>query len=1464
MLKGKLIIRDVDLGDIEYDLSIRDTFNDTKMFLESKGGFEEYTKCVDYFDLDLDENGNRVNMFKSKCLYENAYVMEKRRLDVKKANKYKSNIINKDMCLKVSSLLRYVQSYKTDSTVIPGTTIRRTEIEGIGFIENNLGLMHRINISNKYCTIIAETVDDSQIVEDNMFSELKAKDKYGNYMSSTPVVNVAFMLCEDYLGFEYVPVAKKEAVNLMGVYETIEEVIENNPDKNTDWILSRKYEIVTDDNLEEVIKEFRDWDGYIAFDTETTGLNINFKSRTNEADQLVGVVLSKQEGTGYYFPLQHKLFKNLCNGDHFYFMEKYMRDILEKKKIICHNTQYDWKVAYIYDINVNVVYDTMIAFQVTKKYEEPTFEVGLKALAKNILGLDMFDLSDFVISGSFKDSNIGFWDLPFELVRRYAPADADMTLSLFNFIESEKIIHKYGARRVFEMEITFAKAASYSEFYGYHIDRTRTPQLMDEIVGNMEKYTQEMYAIAKKEFNPNSSQQLVTIMYDELGIELIEGTRSTSKDKLKALAKMENADGTPKYPFVVALRNYRTNEGIYKNFLKRLDEFATPDGFVFPGVQSLGTTTGRCAVKNPNYQSYNDAVKKFVTPREGFIMFDSDFSQIEYRVLASMAGQTNLMKEFDDPDLDYHQYQASRMFNVPYALVSSALRQQSKGVNFGLPYGMGDGSLGKAIFGEQTKENTIKAGQLRRKFFQGQEKIENFFEVVRTGGVRDGYTSTLFGRRRYYQRGIFSVSAIRRQAGNHVIQGCLDGDTRIQTKEYGIVKIKDVVGLNLNVWDGERWTKGDITYSGKKKKCIVRFSGGMSMVCSPIHKFLTVSHKGNKNFVDCKDLRGSVDHKNAHRVVINQNYEESDYIYSSEDAYKYSSNVHNANNIYLEDTEDRFGLGVVLGRLASDGSYQVREDGGSYLTQFVAEHEYSILPKLKSYMKNLEFVEKEKDLREGRTQKMTQLTAYSKSLVSEVRDLDIKHQVHDNIFMDTEVLRGFLSGFFDGDGGISGKTITLTFGKQFNFEPMCLDLQKALLFFGVRSRYRVYDDRYVLAIKTNDNQRFLDVIGFVNEDKQAKGRGLSCKTDEHTFGRCLMVESVEITDEYIDMYDVCNTERGYYIADGVVTHNTAADIYKMAVIQMFNRIVKEGWLGKVLFNAFVHDELLMEVHQSINMYEFLTMWREEFEVKIENFCRLYSGIGCGFCWYDAKKEDFPPQYLDVVESKYRSNPDMEWDCDLVKFRKELYEEFEAHKHVRIKDYILASENQNEVIKPAINKLLEEMSGKIRKEWESNGLMDAKLLEVPEAKSKGLEANLKVFCNQWGIDYNSINILESMDLEENNKNNSNDLKDDEEDFEVSVSPIDMVKITGVYLDVSNRKLYLINKPFTMDGIPTNTITYLFNKGIFKDSGAYQIRLYDIATNSCMEYDKYISDSDYRGVISPLYSMLNNTVVGVNQL
>ena len=175
-------------------------------------------------------------------------------------------------------------------------------------------------------------------------------------------------------------------------------------------------------------------------------------------------------------------------------------------------------------------------------------------------------------------------------------------------------------------------------------------------------------------------------------------------------------------------------------------------------------------------------------------------------------------------------------------------------------------------------------------------------------------------------------------------------------------------------------------------------------------------------------------------------------------------------------------------------------------------------------MKNFDFSEKNNEVREDRNEKMTYIDVYSSSLVSEVDLLDIKHEVNNNIFMDTELLRGFLRGFFDGDGGISGKTITLTFGTQYDFENMCRDLQKALLFFGIRSRYYEFEDRYKVTIKTNDNQKFLDLIGFINEDKQKAGRELTCIRDEHIFGPTLVVQSVEITDEWIDMYDVCNTD----------------------------------------------------------------------------------------------------------------------------------------------------------------------------------------------------------------------------------------------------------------------------------------------------------------------------------------------------
>ena len=787
MLKGTLVYKDANFGELKYSVLARDSFNDLKMLLtvdddgSNISNIENPYSHSDMFDLLEDGSPN----MEYRNISENSRT--KRRLDVKKTNKYKSNITNKEFALRISAIIRYMQiagKQQYNQQVTHEFSAKRVvdivEVstkQKIGRISYNMGLITALDCENKYVKLHLETVPDENFGE-SIFKELKEKDKFGNRLSDTPISIVGFKLSEELLGFPYIPEVVKEIPQAFGMYESIEEVIANNPDKNYAWILDQEYHIVTDDTLEEVMQMFYDHDGLIAYDTETSGLNINFKSRTNEADQLVGVVLSRKPGEGYYFPLQHKLFSNLCNGDHFYFMDKYMRPLLEGKKIICHNLKFDWKVAYIYDINVNCVYDTMLALGVTKRYEEETYELGLKALTKNIFGRDSFELSDFVMGGDFGDSDIAFWDLPYELVRQYAPADTDNTYALYEFIEHEDILNKYDAKKVFDMEITFAKAVAYSEFYGYHIDVDNIPELQDKIIGEMERCKKEMFALAGEEFNPNSPAQLVTIMYDKLGVEKVGEKASTDKETLKTLASRTNPDGSPKYPFVKMLKTYRDNEGIYKNFLKKLPEFATTDGYIFPDVLQIGTNTGRVSVKNPNYQSYNDIVKHYVVPRPDFMHFDSDFAQIEQRVLVSYASimfndfeSLALLHDFDDADMDYHQYQAARMFNVPYAAVTKSMRQQSKGINFGLPYGMGDSSLGARIFGERNAENTRKAADLRKKFFQGQELIEDFFEKVRSEGVSDGFTRTQWGRRRYYHKGVFSVNEIRRQAGNHVIQG---------------------------------------------------------------------------------------------------------------------------------------------------------------------------------------------------------------------------------------------------------------------------------------------------------------------------------------------------------------------------------------------------------------------------------------------------------------------------------------------------------------------------------------------------------------------------------------------------------------------------------------------------------------------------------------------------------------------
>lgn len=685
--------------------------------------------------------------------------------------------INQEFFCQLGAILRYLKVHCTTRNIdgFTGLQLASGEFESEEYTsftiptEDGSGTLAtvKLRLGNIYEMKCESPLFSIDIVNDPLLdNELYPSFKNG--------ISKGFANTIEYLGFEVQKQTVFASNALGGMYSSLDEVIEAHPEKEFEWLRGKDYKIVTDEMLEEVCEYIYNYDGYVYYDTETTGLRINFKSRIGQADQCVGIILSVIDGESFFFPMQMKAIKNLCGGDHFFFMEHYMRKILEGKELVAHNMVFDWKVSYIYDINANIVHDTLAIFRLTIGAEKKDLSVGLKELTEMLLHRDALELSDLVIDDSWGESDVRFWDLPEELVKYYACADTDDTRGIFKYAMQNDLLTKYNAHKTYEIEIAFSFAVAYQEFYGHLFDVNKTEKLRTEIMGNIDRLYKEMCGIIGHEFNPNSSPQLLKILYKELGIpEQISrktGRPTTDKETLKKLGELTDIDGNIKYPFVQLLLEYRVNEGVRK-IIDKFPEVATQDGYLFPGVKQYGTTTGRVSIKEPNYQSYNNPVKKEIIPRPGYYMFDTDYSSVEYRVLGNMSGNKMIKDSFYDPDFDYHSYQAARMYGVPYSSVTGKLRKAAKGINFGLPYGMGDESLGVRIFGEKSDENTRKASALRKSYFKGQEDIEVFFQNARENGASNGYTETYFGRRRYYNRAQYSINSIKRQAGNHVIQG---------------------------------------------------------------------------------------------------------------------------------------------------------------------------------------------------------------------------------------------------------------------------------------------------------------------------------------------------------------------------------------------------------------------------------------------------------------------------------------------------------------------------------------------------------------------------------------------------------------------------------------------------------------------------------------------------------------------
>ena len=582
-------------------------------------------------------------------------------------------------------------------------------------------------------------------------------------------------------------------------YETMDDVVAAHPDKKYDWLRGVDYKLVTDDTLDDVCHYLSSNGDLLFYDTETTGLDITFRSRYGEGSQLVGTILSIKEGESFFFPVRMRKVTNLCCGDDRYFMGKYMKSLLEGKNVVLHNGAFDWKVSYIYGVNVHMVHDTQILYCKTvlnslaltsdernkdvalaeKGGGKGMYSASLKALTAKYLNRDALKLSDLVKSGVW-DESTKFWDLPADLVRLYACADTDNTRGLFVNAMDKNLLSLCGGNTAYDIEVRFSYAVGYQEFYGHKLDIANLNDVKVKNTKGLEDAQKAMTALAKVDFNPSSSTQLSHIMYDVLGMPVlpnlklgVNGKPGSSKDTLNKLLDYADTlcddEATKKFDFCRELQKYRDFESVI-SLTKKFPEELKAVSYLFSETFQMKATTGRVSTKGPNYQGYNDIVRHNIIARDGYYMTDCDYSSVESRVLASMAGLTKAIEGFNSPDFDYHRFQASHLFDTDYALVTKSQRKKAKVFDFGIPYGMSIPGFADRLFGKVDKQSLTKAQVLYDKFFEGQDELRHFFTPAQEAAKVNGYCETFFGSRRWFKKGA-NLNSVSREAGNFTIQG---------------------------------------------------------------------------------------------------------------------------------------------------------------------------------------------------------------------------------------------------------------------------------------------------------------------------------------------------------------------------------------------------------------------------------------------------------------------------------------------------------------------------------------------------------------------------------------------------------------------------------------------------------------------------------------------------------------------
>lgn len=489
-----------------------------------------------------------------------------------------------------------------------------------------------------------------------------------------------------------------------------------------------------------------------AFDTETDSLD------THNA-QLKGISFVTQTNKGWFLPY---------NEEDKAFLEDIFSNTAHTK--IGHNLKFDISILENHDCSVKgICYDTLIAHSLI----EPEQRHNLDILAENLLQYKTIPFSELVPNAK-KGELIDYAQINIDKLTNYAVEDADITFQLWQILEPQ--LESLGQSEVFyKIEMPLLSVLIAMEKEGINICETTLKNIGDTLSVEIENLRSEIYDTAGQEFNLNSPKQLGVILFEVLKLsdkpkKTKTGQYATNEQTLSSLSS--------KHRIAAAILEYRQMNKLVSTYIDALPHSINQKTQrIHTNFGQVQTSTGRLSSNNPNLQNIpirstnGKQIRKAFIPRNPkWKILSADYSQIELRILAALSEDPSMIQAFNDKE-DIHASTAAKIFDVSLKNVSREQRSTAKMVNFGIPYGI-------SAFGLAQRLGTVsrtEAQAIIDNYFQQFPTIQNYIDQQIEKARKDGFVTTLLGRRRYLRDINSSNGSIRaaseRNAINMPIQG---------------------------------------------------------------------------------------------------------------------------------------------------------------------------------------------------------------------------------------------------------------------------------------------------------------------------------------------------------------------------------------------------------------------------------------------------------------------------------------------------------------------------------------------------------------------------------------------------------------------------------------------------------------------------------------------------------------------